>query len=76
MRDLSKLRDVIKEYGLVGKQTFCSRNYCDDVMTNLYCEDGIILDYQEDWDYIELLGLSEQEYYSLSDILDIMEVTH
>ena len=76
MRDLSKLRNVIKEYGLVGKQTFCSRNYCDDVMTNIYCEDNIILDYQPDWDYIELLGLTQEEYHSLSDILNITEAVY
>lgn len=40
-------------------------------MTTIYEEDGITVDECHYYDYLEIFGLTDEEYLGLSDILDI-----
>lgn len=46
-------------------QTFDTRNVVGDEMETIYEEDGVIIDYCRSWDYIEVFGLTKEEYKSL-----------
>lgn len=52
-------------------QAFSTRNIVGDIMENVYAENGAYVDYCRGNDYIEIFGLTEEEYNSLSDLLDI-----
>lgn len=52
-------------------QAFNTRNIVGDIMENVYAENGAYVDYCRGNDYIEIFGLTEEEYNSLSDLLDI-----
>ena len=41
---------------------FDTRNIANDIMKTIYTEDGITIDACYEWDYIEVFGLSEQEF--------------
>lgn len=68
---LNELRNFINEIGFNGKQTFDSRNVAGDSMVTIYEKDGITVDFCHYYDYLEIFGLSEEEYLSLGDILGI-----
>ena len=40
-------------------------------MTTIYEENGITVDYCRYYEYLEIFGLTDEEYRGLSDILDI-----
>lgn len=69
--ELEKLRDFLIEHNFKGTQTFDSRNIVGDSMTTIYNCDGIIVDYCGGYEYLEIFGLTDEEYLSLKDILDI-----
>ena len=52
-------------------QTFDCRNIMGDSMSTIYDEDGITVDFCYHYEYLEIFGLSDEEYSSLGDILDI-----
>lgn len=68
---MKKLRQFLINEGYTGTQTFDCRNIVGDPMSNIYDEDGITVDFCYHYDYLEIFGLSDEEYASLSDILDI-----
>ena len=68
---VEKLKKWLVENGYKGKQTFNTRNWAGDEMATVYQEDGIFVDYAVLWDYLEIFGLTDDEYKSLSNILDI-----
>jgi hypothetical protein len=68
---IEKVRAFIKAKGFVGMQTFDTRNVVGDPMETIYEADGITIDYCEGYYYLEIFGLSDEEYRSLSDILDV-----
>ncbi len=68
---IKKLRDFIVNGGYKGMQTFDTRNIAGDSMTTIYDEDGITVDFCCYYDYLEIFGLTYEQYKSLSDILDI-----
>ena len=68
---VEKLIKWVKENGYEGMQTFDCRNTVGDPKETVYEEDGITVDYCIGWEYFEVFGLSEEEYGSLSDALDI-----
>lgn len=68
---MEKLREFLIEDGYKGMQTFNTRNIAGDYMETVYCEDGITVDECPSWHYLEIFGLTKEEYESLSDILDI-----
>lgn len=71
MERVNKIRAFIKERGLTGTQTFSSRNIVGDPMSNIYDADGVQIDYCYGYDYLEIFGLTSQEYQQLSDCLNI-----
>ena len=68
---IKKLRDFIVNAGYKGKQTFDRRGIAGDSMTTIYNSDGITVDFCYYYDYLEIFGLTKEQYKSLSDILDI-----
>lgn len=73
MNKIEKLRNFILENGYKGTQAFNSRNLLGDSMTNIYedKENGVIVDFCHYYNYLEIFGLSDEEYKSLKDILDV-----
>lgn len=71
MDKIEKLREFLVNNGYKGKQTFDSRNVAGDLMATIYEEDGITVDECHYYDYLEIFGLTEEEYLGLRDILDI-----
>lgn len=68
---IEKVIAFIMAKGFVGMQTFDTRNVVGDPMETIYEADGITIDYCEGYDYLEIFGLSDEEYRSLSGILDV-----
>ena len=68
---IKKLRDFIVNGGYKGTQTFNTRNIVGDSMTTIYDSDGITVDFCYSYDYLEIFGLTGEQYKSLSDILNI-----
>lgn len=64
MGKVDKLIDWFKshpeEVMLCGE--FNTRNITGDTMTTIYTEDGITVDACYEWDYIEVFGLTEEEF--------------
>lgn len=73
MDRVERLRQFLIDRGFEGTQTFCSRNMVGDPMGTVYDDDGITVDYCHHYEYLEIFGLSNEEYRSLSDILDIAD---
>ena len=71
MDKMTKLRKFLIENNYEGTQTFDTRNIVGDSMYTVYDDDGITVDYCHDWDYLEIFGLTKEEYTSLKDVLDI-----
>lgn len=77
MEDLRKfLNDFIKEIKIElleeddwKLQAFNTRNIVNDFMINIYAKDCVYIDRGSN--YIEIFGLTEEEYKSLSDLLNI-----
>lgn len=71
MNRIEKLREFLLEDGYKGVQTFNCSNVVGDLTITVYDEDGITVDECSEYDYLEIFGLSNEEYQGLSDILDI-----
>ena len=52
-----------------GTQLFNSRNLVGDYMLTIYKEEGITIDWCEDWDYIEIFGVDSDEYDLLCETI-------
>jgi len=68
---IEKVRAFIMARGIVGMQTFDTRNVVGDPMETIYDADGITIDCCWNRGYLEIFGLSNEEYRSLSDILEV-----
>lgn len=66
---LEKVLDYIKANYYSGIQVFCSRNTVGDQMETVWNEDGVVIDYCPYYDYLEVLGLTEDEIHALCDLL-------
>jgi len=66
---LKKVLDYIKANYYSGIQVFCSRNTVGDQMESVWSEDGVVIDYCPYYDYLEVLGLTEDEIHALCDLL-------
>ena len=71
MDRIKKVRQFLVDNDYKGMQTFCTRNIVGDYMETIYDSDGIIVDICRGWDYLEIFGLTDEEYRGLEDILDI-----
>ena len=70
-RRIEELREFLVENGYSETQTFNTKNVVGDYMETVYSENGILVDICRGWDYLEIFGLTQEEYESLGDILDI-----
>ena len=71
MNKIEKIKAFIKENGYEGIQTFNCRNTTGDKMENIYFADGVMIDYCPFNHYLEIFGLTEDEWRQLGNILDI-----
>lgn len=68
---IKRLVTFLTKENLLGWQTFNTRNIAGDPMRTIYREDGIIVDICYYWGYLEIFGLTEEEYQSLEPYLGI-----
>ena len=71
MDKIEKLREFLINNDYKGWQTFDCRNLVDDPMATVYEEGGITVDKCNFYGYLEIFGLTDEEYRGLSDILNI-----
>lgn len=71
MNKIERLKNWLVENGYKGMKTFNTRNIVGDEMETIYSEDGIFVDICYYWNYLEIFGLTKEEYQELSDILYI-----
>lgn len=62
---LNKLKKFLKEKFKKRIQAFDTRNTEGDSMETIYNEDGITVDYCYYYGYIEIFGLTDEEYKEL-----------
>ena len=69
MDRLSKVKKFIQENYYDGDviQLFDSRNLVGDYMETVYDDDGITIDYCPGYHYLEVFGLTNEEYLELID---------
>lgn len=53
-----------------GVQMFNSRNTVGDEMHTIYDKDGITVDICYDWGYIEIFGLTDEEFETVANLYD------
>ena len=73
MKDkIEKLRNfLVVENNYKGVQTFNCTGFLPDGKSTIYYKDGIKVLYSYNYEYLEILGLSDSEFASLKDILDV-----
>lgn len=62
---MEKLINFLKEKFPSGIQMFDTRNIVGDYMITIYDEDGIVVDYCRGYNYIEIFGLTEGQFYEV-----------
>ena len=60
MKRIKKLKKFLKKH-YPNMQIFFTKNIFGDEMQTVYEDDGIRVDYCDDWEYIEIFGLTEKE---------------
>lgn len=66
MDKMDKLKKFLQEE-YPNSQAFNTRNIAGDSICTVYEEDGITVDYCYYYEYIEIFGLTEEEFESLID---------
>lgn len=66
MNKIDKLKKFLQE-NYPNEQAFNTKNIVGDSMVTVYNEDGIIVDYCYYYSYIEIFGLTEEEFEDLID---------
>lgn len=64
MNKIDKLKIFLQE-NYPNEQAFNTRNWIGDNMETVYDEDGIIVDYCYNYGYIEIFGLTDEEFEDL-----------
>ena len=67
MPKIKKLIEFLKEKFPDGIQMFNTKNWIGDSMCNIYDEDGIQVDWCIECDYLEIFGLTEEEFGGIVD---------
>lgn len=62
---IKKLEAFLEQNGYADMQRFNTRNIVGDCMQTIYEEDGITVDYCHNWGYIEIFGLTQEEFDNL-----------
>ena len=66
MSNLEKAKEIVKEnYRDAQCGMFNTRNVVGDAMTNIYDENGLIVDICYDYMYFEVFSLSDNEFVEL-----------
>lgn len=66
MNRIEKLKKFLQKF-YPNYQAFNTRNLASNAMVTVYTEDGIQVDEAFEWGYIEIFGLTEEEFKSLLD---------
>lgn len=66
MEKIKKLKKFLQE-NYPNYQAFNTRNIYGDPMEEVYNEDGIIVDYCSSYGYVEIFGLTDEEFWDLID---------
>lgn len=66
MNKIDKLKKFLKE-NYNGTQAFNTQNMVGDAIQTVYQEDAITVDYCYYYDYVEIFGLTNEEFESLLD---------
>lgn len=67
MDKMNKIKKFLKNTFDNGIQAFDTRNIVGDYMINIYNEDGVSIDYAPGYEYIEIFGLTDEEYQELEE---------
>lgn len=67
MNRIEKLKKFLQKF-YPNYQAFNTRNLVGDAMVTVYTKDGIQVDEAFEWGYIEIFGLTEEEFKSLLDL--------
>ena len=73
MIDIKKLIEFLKKKFPNGIQMFDTRNFVGDQMFTIYNEDGFVVDYCYEYEYIEVFGLSDEEFNILDAEINVHE---
>lgn len=65
-----KLIAFLKEEFPKGIQMFNTKNIAGDYMITIYDEDNIEVDYAPSYEYIEIFGLSKDEFEHVNNIIN------
>ena len=68
---VKKIREFLLQHDYAGLQTFDCRNWVGDPTVCVYSEDGVEILFCYEYDYLEIIGLTDEEYKSLYDVLYI-----
>lgn len=64
MNKIDKLK-IFLQKNYPNEQAFNTRNWIGDNMETVYDEDGIMVDYCYNYGYIEIFGLTDEEFKDL-----------
>lgn len=67
MDRLERLKEVLRDNNLLGVQCFDSESLVGDYRETFYDEDGIQVLVCPYYEYVEILGLSDDEYKSITE---------
>lgn len=59
---MEKLIEFLKNEFPKGIQMFNTRNWVGDIMHNIYSYNGIVIDMCYDYNYIEIFGLTKEQF--------------
>lgn len=64
---IEKIKNFLMEYFTSPIQAFQTRNICGDFLITIYFEDNVVIDFCPYWEYIEIFGLTTEEWIKLKD---------
>lgn len=62
-----KVKNFLKEKFPNGIQMFRTHNLCSDEMVTIYHQDNIVIEHCSAWEYIEVFGLTRDEFLKLEE---------
>ena len=67
---MRELMNFLAENFANGVQMFNTRNVVGDEMRTIFDKGGITVDICDDWGYIEIFGLTDEEFETVANIYD------
>ena len=65
------IKEFVREMSLRQKQAFNCHNWVGDPVSLIYDEHGVEIYFCYDYDYLEIIGLTDEEFKRLRDVLSI-----